>query len=40
MGHLQSYFKSSQKAVIAAEDDGFVDHDGVDWEAMQKAYEK
>ena len=27
-------------AVIASEDDGFVDHDGVDWEAMQKAYEK
>ena len=26
--------------MIAAEDDGFVDHDGVDWEAMQKAYEK
>jgi monofunctional biosynthetic peptidoglycan transglycosylase len=29
-----------KRAVIASEDDGFVDHDGVDWEAMQKAYEK
>ncbi|MFZ6718626.1 monofunctional biosynthetic peptidoglycan transglycosylase [Undibacterium sp. Ji49W] len=27
-------------AVIASEDDSFVDHEGVDWEAMQKAYEK
>lgn len=29
-----------KRAVIASEDDGFVDHEGVDWEAMQKAYEK
>ncbi|MFZ6674339.1 monofunctional biosynthetic peptidoglycan transglycosylase [Undibacterium sp. Xuan67W] len=29
-----------KRAVIASEDDSFVDHDGVDWEAMQKAYEK
>ena len=27
-------------AVIASEDDSFVDHEGVDWEALQKAYEK
>ncbi|WP_341677425.1 monofunctional biosynthetic peptidoglycan transglycosylase [Niveibacterium sp. SC-1] len=38
-----SYGKISvqlKRAVIAAEDDGFVDHDGFDWEAMQKALEK
>lgn len=29
-----------KRAVISAEDDGFSEHDGVDWEAMQKAYEK
>lgn len=29
-----------KRAVIASEDDGFVDHEGVDWEAMQKAFEK
>ncbi|BBB62806.1 hypothetical protein UNDKW_4533 [Undibacterium sp. KW1] len=29
-----------KRAVIASEDDGFVDHEGVDWEAMQAAYEK
>jgi len=27
-------------AVIAAEDSGFVDHDGFDWEGMEKAFEK
>jgi monofunctional biosynthetic peptidoglycan transglycosylase len=32
-GHLK-------RAVIAAEDDTFVDHSGFDWEAMRKAYEK
>jgi monofunctional biosynthetic peptidoglycan transglycosylase len=32
-GHLK-------RAVIAAEDDKFVDHSGFDWEAMRKAYEK
>lgn len=38
-----SYNKISnhlKRAVISAEDDGFVDHEGVDWEALQKAYEK
>jgi monofunctional glycosyltransferase len=29
-----------KRAVISAEDDGFVDHEGVEWEALQKAYEK
>jgi monofunctional biosynthetic peptidoglycan transglycosylase len=29
-----------KRAVIASEDDGFSEHDGVDWEAMQKAYQK
>ena len=38
-----SYSKISthlKRAVIAAEDDGFSEHDGVEWEAMQKAFEK
>lgn len=29
-----------KRAVIAAEDDGFVDHEGFEWEAIQKALEK
>ena len=29
-----------KRAVIASEDANFADHDGVDWEAMQKAYER
>ena len=29
-----------KRAIIAAEDSSFSDHEGVDWEAMQKAYEK
>jgi monofunctional glycosyltransferase len=29
-----------KRAVIAAEDDGFAWHDGVDWEAIEKAWEK
>jgi len=29
-----------KRAVIASEDATFIDHDGVDWEAMEKAYEK
>jgi monofunctional biosynthetic peptidoglycan transglycosylase len=32
--------KNLKRAVIAAEDDGFVDHEGVNWEAMQKAFDK
>ena len=29
-----------KRAVVAAEDDKFMDHTGFDWEAIQKAYEK
>ncbi|MES2300240.1 MAG: monofunctional biosynthetic peptidoglycan transglycosylase [Pseudomonadota bacterium] len=29
-----------KRAIIASEDANFSEHDGVDWEAMQKAYEK
>lgn len=29
-----------KRAVVAAEDDGFVDHEGFDWEGMQRALKK
>ncbi|NEX64453.1 monofunctional biosynthetic peptidoglycan transglycosylase [Noviherbaspirillum galbum] len=29
-----------KRAIIAAEDSNFAEHEGVDWEALQKAYEK
>jgi monofunctional biosynthetic peptidoglycan transglycosylase len=29
-----------KRAVIASEDDGFVNHDGVDWSALEKAWQK
>jgi monofunctional biosynthetic peptidoglycan transglycosylase len=29
-----------KRAVIASEDSGFPDHDGVDWQALEKAWEK
>lgn len=29
-----------KRAVIASEDDGFVQHDGVDWDAIEKAWQK
>jgi monofunctional biosynthetic peptidoglycan transglycosylase len=29
-----------KRAIIAAEDSNFSGHEGIDWEAMQKAYEK
>ena len=29
-----------KRAVIASEDDGFSNHEGVDWEALEKAWEK
>ena len=29
-----------KRAVIASEDDGFVNHDGVDWTAIEKAWER
>src|SRR3990167_1812962 len=32
-GHLK-------RAVIASEDDGFVNHEGVDWNAIEKAWER
>ena len=38
-----SYDKLSpqlKRAVVAAEDDKFIDHEGFDWEGMQKALEK
>ena len=29
-----------KRAVIASEDDSFTNHDGVDWEALEKAWER
>ncbi len=29
-----------KRAVIASEDDGFASHDGVDWEALEKAWQR
>jgi monofunctional biosynthetic peptidoglycan transglycosylase len=29
-----------KRAVIASEDDGFVNHDGVDWNAVEKAWQR
>ncbi len=29
-----------KRAVIASEDDGFANHDGVDWNALEKAWQK
>jgi monofunctional biosynthetic peptidoglycan transglycosylase len=29
-----------KRAVIASEDDGFVNHEGVDWEAVEKAWDR
>jgi monofunctional biosynthetic peptidoglycan transglycosylase len=29
-----------KRAVLVSEDDGFVHHDGVDWDALEKAWEK
>ncbi|MBL0422884.1 monofunctional biosynthetic peptidoglycan transglycosylase [Ramlibacter sp. AW1] len=29
-----------KRAVVAAEDDGFANHDGLDWEAIEKAWER
>lgn len=36
-GAISAHLK---RAVITSEDSNFADHDGVDWEALQKAYEK
>ena len=35
--HISDHLK---RAVIASEDDGFAYHDGVDWEALEKAWQK
>ncbi|MFN3305404.1 MAG: monofunctional biosynthetic peptidoglycan transglycosylase [Roseateles sp.] len=32
--------KTLKRAVIASEDDGFVDHGGVDWDALKSAWKK
>jgi len=32
--------KNLKRAIIAAEDANFSDHDGIDWNALEKAYEK
>ncbi|MDN3921046.1 monofunctional biosynthetic peptidoglycan transglycosylase [Roseateles violae] len=32
--------RNLQRAVIASEDAGFADHGGVDWDALEKAWEK
>ena len=29
-----------KRAVIASEDDGYIEHDGVDWDALEKAWQK
>jgi monofunctional glycosyltransferase len=29
-----------KRAVIASEDDGFISHDGIDWDALEKAWQK
>src|SRR5574343_116990 len=36
-GQISSHLK---RAVVAAEDDGFVDHEGFDWDGIEKALEK
>jgi monofunctional glycosyltransferase len=36
-GQISDHLK---RAVIASEDDGFASHDGVDWEALEKAWQK
>ena len=35
--HISPHLK---RAVIASEDDGFANHDGVDWDALEKAWQK
>src|ERR1700712_1662011 len=35
--HISNNLK---RAIIASEDSHFSEHEGVDWEALQKAYEK
>src|SRR3989344_3035987 len=38
--HYASISDQLKRAVIASEDDGFVSHDGVDWNAIEKAWER
>ena len=40
MGALRQDLLNLKRALIAAEDANFVDHEGFDWEGIQKAYEK
>ena len=40
VGAVQRISVNLKRALIAAEDAKFLDHDGFDWEAIQKAYEK
>lgn len=35
--HISPHLK---RAVLTAEDDGFVEHDGVQWDAMERAWER
>ena len=35
--HISDHLK---RAVIASEDDGFAVHDGIDWDALEKAWQK
>ncbi|MHA7598872.1 monofunctional biosynthetic peptidoglycan transglycosylase [Alicycliphilus sp. T452] len=35
--HISDHLK---RAVVASEDDNFVNHDGVDWDAIEKAWER
>lgn len=37
---LSSISKHLQRAVLASEDDAFASHDGVRWDALEKAWEK
>ena len=36
----ESISDNLKRAVIASEDDGYSSHDGVDWEALEKAWQK
>lgn len=36
-GQMSEHLK---RAVLASEDDGFASHDGVDWDALEKAWQK
>ena len=40
VGGLRQISDNLKRAVIASEDDGFSQHDGVDWEALEKAWAK